>query len=255
MRFVYEYRTSDNVVHSAEISAIDRDAAFKALKAKGIRPARLAEAPGLLNKLLGKGKRWFAIIILSVLAAFFALMWRDEREEMRDVKIETPRHQIYGDPAIMAALEVAGFTNVFAGKAECFLARFAQPGIISRLYGRNWRDEMATSLDAMDLEPVVIESGDCREVAELKRIVNGMKTEYKRYMANGNGTSRSYVRRVEERQVREYQIYENAKKDLEKGNVSAELWMKKNDELRASGLRTIPMKQTEIVEADRPRPL
>ena len=75
MKFVYEYRTSDNALHSGRIAALDRDAAFAALKARGIRPARLVEAPGLVNKVFGKGKRWIAIVALSVAAIagwFFA---------------------------------------------------------------------------------------------------------------------------------------------------------------------------------------
>ena len=69
MKFVYEYRTSDNELHHGSIAAADRDAAFASLKARGVRPARLVEAPGVLNKLLGKGKRWIAIAVLSVAAA------------------------------------------------------------------------------------------------------------------------------------------------------------------------------------------
>ena len=69
MKFVYEYRTSDNALHHGSVAAADRDAAFAALKARGVRPARLVEAPGFLNKLFGKGKRWIAIAVLSVAAA------------------------------------------------------------------------------------------------------------------------------------------------------------------------------------------
>ena len=60
VRFVYQYRTHDNAVRSGEVSAADRDAAYRALKEKGIRPSRLEEAPGLANKIFGKGKRWIA---------------------------------------------------------------------------------------------------------------------------------------------------------------------------------------------------
>ena len=57
MKFIYQYRTSDNEVKRGEIVAPDREAAFQLLRAQGIKPARLEEAPGVFNKLFGKGKR------------------------------------------------------------------------------------------------------------------------------------------------------------------------------------------------------
>lgn len=69
MKFLYEYRTRENELKEGAIDAPNREAAFAALKAQGIRPARLYDAPGLLNKLLGKGKRWTAIAVLSVVCA------------------------------------------------------------------------------------------------------------------------------------------------------------------------------------------
>ena len=66
MKFLYEYRTSDNIKHSASICASSQEAAYAALKKQGIKPCRFAEAPGIFNKVFGKGKRWIAIIILSI---------------------------------------------------------------------------------------------------------------------------------------------------------------------------------------------
>ena len=67
MRFDYEYRTSDNVPHKGTISAGDRDAAFAALKARGVRPAKVVASPGLANHLFGRGKRWLVIAFLSLI--------------------------------------------------------------------------------------------------------------------------------------------------------------------------------------------
>ena len=44
MKFLYEYRTSDNVHHDGTINAPDREAAYAALKAQGIRPRCVAVA-------------------------------------------------------------------------------------------------------------------------------------------------------------------------------------------------------------------
>ena len=74
MKFLYEYRTSDNAKHSGTICAASRDAAYAAIKELGVRPSRVVEAPGFFNKLFGKGKRWLAIGVLGasclVLGAF-----------------------------------------------------------------------------------------------------------------------------------------------------------------------------------------
>ena len=68
MKFLYEYRTSDNAKHSGTICAGSRDAAYAAIKALGVRPSRVVEAPGFFNKLFGKGKRWIAISLLAAVA-------------------------------------------------------------------------------------------------------------------------------------------------------------------------------------------
>lgn len=65
MKFNYEYRTSDNKLHGGVVCAASREDAFTALKARGINPARVVEAPGFFNKLFGKGKRWIAIGVLA----------------------------------------------------------------------------------------------------------------------------------------------------------------------------------------------
>ena len=79
---------------------------------------------------------------------------------------------------------------------------------------------------------------DTREVRELKQIVNGMRDEMRGYLANGNGTPRSYWRRLNERTAQEMQIFERTRRELE-GEKSEEVWERKNDALRRLGLRTI----------------
>ena len=54
MKYTYAYKTSDGARHEASIEAASRDAAFAALKARGIRPSAVRETPGLANKLFGK---------------------------------------------------------------------------------------------------------------------------------------------------------------------------------------------------------
>lgn len=101
MKFVYEYRTSDNVRHEATVSAVSRDAAFALLKERGIRPSRIEEAPGFFNILFGKGKRWLVIVILfAILVAMtMALIRRDREIVLRARELDTE---------ILSQLEAAG---------------------------------------------------------------------------------------------------------------------------------------------------
>ena len=80
---------------------------------------------------------------------------------------------------------------------------------------------------------------DSREVRELRQIVNGMREEMAAYLANGNGTPRSFWRRLLERTTQEMQIYERTRRELER-ELSLSIWERKNDALRRIGLRTIP---------------
>ena len=59
------------------------------------------------------------------------------------------------------------------------------------------------------------------------------------FRSNGNGTPRSFWRRLNERTAQEMQIYERTRRELEK-ETSEEVWEQKNDALRRLGLRTIP---------------
>ena len=66
-----------------------------------------------------------------------------------------------------------------------------------------------------------------------------MREEMREYLANGNGTARSYWRRLNERSLSEMQIYERIVREL-KNETSHAVWEEKNDALRRIGLRTIP---------------
>ena len=85
---------------------------------------------------------------------------------------------------------------------------------------------------------------DPREVRELKQIVNGMRQELRDYLANGNGTPRSYWRRLIERTQEEMRIYERTRRELE-NEKNAAVWEQKNEALRRLGLRTIPTKDND----------
>ena len=66
-----------------------------------------------------------------------------------------------------------------------------------------------------------------------------MRREMREYLANGNGTPRSYWRRLVERTQHEAQIYERTRRELE-NETNPDVWEEKNAALRRLGLRTIP---------------
>jgi hypothetical protein len=70
------------------------------------------------------------------------------------------------------------FAETFVHPAEAYLARFAQPGLeVPALSAGKVMEMLEDDLrDALD-DPVIIRTDDPREVAELKRIVSGLKEE------------------------------------------------------------------------------
>lgn len=245
MKFAYQYRTSDNAQHSGVISASDRESAFAALKAKGIKPFGLVEAPGLFNKLFGKGKRWIAIVALSLLAVVLAVVSASKSRTIAaldQTERSSPRHQIYGEPFYMEELERDGYASVFTHEGERYLAFFAQPGRIHRFSDLDWRRKMADALPAAMTNDVAFKDGERREDKELKSIVRGMKVELARYLADGVGTPQSYVRRLEERQTQEFRIYALAEMELSK-ETDREKIDERNEALRNIGLPTIVAKE------------
>lgn len=257
MKFVYGYKTKGNETREGVISASSRDEAFRELKKKGVKPFRVDLAPGFANRLCSIGKRTYAILVLCVLClALVAVVIRAKRETSLAANGPVPRHQIYGEPALMDDLERSGYARVFAHPGDRFLARYAQPG---RLVPNGTKAEQAAAAEAlaglMKNPPALFAEGDAqtgpfaasREIRELKQIVLWMRDELRRYLANGVGTPARYVRRLAERQEREAMIYYGAKHDLE-NESDPEKWDRINASLRNAGLMTITPK---LPEADR----
>lgn len=256
MRFCYQYRTSDNVLHEGVVVALNRESAFATLKAKGLKPSKVWEAPGLANQLFGKGKRWSAIAILFCLLGLFVVLLMKTRQQVSTLSSEleaitsenekAPRHQIYGDPAIMDDIERGNLNALSSRKGDQILAWFAQPGklmVPEDVFTRRCTDAIATNLLAVQAEHIKLSQDDSREIKELKQIVNGMRLEMAAYLANGNGTIKSYYRRLVERTTQEMQIYNRTKNELENERSSA-IWDEKNEALRRLGIRTIPQPQS-----------
>ena len=258
MKYTYAYKTPDGVRHEAAMNASSREEVFSALRAKGIKAIKVVAADGSKANGEVRGLRKRAVVALVALAAAVAGVVAyigGERtgaaERANPAKPSpnvSPRHQIYGDPAVMEAFERGDFNDVLPRDGDRLLGIFAQPGKLMCAKGADPRrldkvtavlfEDYAKSLLAPEYDLPILPA-DSREAQELKQIVNGMREEMREYLANGNGTPRSYWRRLNERTTSEIQIYERTRRELE-NEKSPEVWDEKNAALRRLGLRTIP---------------
>lgn len=254
MKYTYAYKTSDGARHEATMEAESREAVFAALRAKGIKAIKVVAADGSKANGEVRGIQKRVVVVLVVLAAAvvggiaYFQGTRTGAALAANPAAVSPRHQIYGDPATMEGLERGDFAAHLPRIGDQMLAVFAQPGKLMCAKGANPRlldaamdaafvayakDELAAEHD------IAIDAGEERELRELKQIINGMREEMRYYLANGNGTPRSFWRRLNERTAQEIQIFERTRRELE-NESSPEVWESKNDALRRLGLRTIP---------------
>ena len=254
MKYTFAYKTPDGVRHEDSLDANSRDEVFQSLRGRGIRPIKVVAADGSKANGEVRGFRKRAVFALVALAAAVAGVVaylggeRTGAATAANSAASAPRHQIYGDPATVEGLERGDFAAHLPRTGDQMLAVFAQPGKLMCAKGTNPRlldaameaafaayakDELAAERD------IAINAGEERELRELKQIINGMREEMREYLANGNGTPRSFWRRLNERTAQEIQIYERTRRELEK-ETSEEVWEQKNDALRRLGLRTIP---------------
>jgi len=256
VRFLYQFRTSDNVVHAGVVNAANKDAAFAVLKKQGVRPSRLVEAPGVLNKLFGKGKRWIAIGVLCalclVLCALTLYITHEAQSTMHKAQStmhvfdDCSRRQPIGDAAVIEKGVRTGWADVFELEGERFLASFAIPGVAPAVRTTT-EAALLKALEPHPSSPVPHPSSLSIEARQIKSMVEGMKEELRRFCANG-GTPVAYGRRLVERQEQEIGYYNRVKGELEKAVKSGmdeaaleALWEERNASLRAIGVRLVPM--------------
>lgn len=249
MKFRYEYRTSDNVKHDGIVNAADKDAAFAVLRSQGIRPSRMAEAPGFFNKLFGKGKRWIAICALAVALIILLLSYLFTLREFRasqDFQHAQTRRQVIGDVAIIEKGIRTGWSDVFGCEGERFLASFAVPGVPAGVRNVSEDDLMR----ALTL-PMGSQESDGIEARQIRAMVEGMKSELRRYLSRG-GSVVAFGARLVERQEEELRYYSMAKNEIEnamKSGLDADaieaLLESKNAKLRKMGIRPISLSNVE----------
>ena len=258
MKYTYAYKTSDGIRHEDSMNAASREEVFAELRKRGIKAIKVVAADGSKANGEVRGVRKRAVAALVALAAVCAGVvayfggTRSAAVVAANSAMVSPRHQIYGDPAIMEPIERGDFGGILPREGDKMLAIFAQPGKLMCAKGvnpRRWvtgNGERGTVFEAYAKDEIAadkdiqIAAEDSREVRELKQIVNGMREEMRGYLANGNGTAKSYWRRLNERTLEEMRIYDRTKRELE-NEKSSVVWEQKNEALRTLGLRTIPL--------------
>lgn len=246
MKFVYEYRTSDNVSHRGVLDAATRDAAFAALKARGIRPSRVVEAAGFFNKLFGKGKRWIAIVVLAIsligVVCYFLVRLRTSPfVESIDSGI---RRQLIGDAGVIAKGIATGWSDVFADEADRYFASYAIPGVApaQRTVAEDKLKAALAVCPAVRHQPPAANSLEARQI---RALVEGMKRECRAYIADGTSLA-AYHRALVRRQEQEIGYYQRAKAELDQAwgrlphGAFLSLWEKRNAQLRKIGVRLVP---------------
>lgn len=254
MRFCYQYRTSDNVLRNGEITAGDREAAFAELRARGIRPSRMQEAPGLSNKVAGICKKWGVVALLAFVVTMSFVLLFSMHNEAEDAKKKAGlilqtleengtyecRGQIYGDPVFIETAFSSGWKNFFSDEADRFWTMFAVPGRPSGFaLARGFPVGLVESLN----RNVAVSTDDVPEVAKMKRIVNGIKREAREYLSDG-GSIEGYVRRLERRQQDESMIYARVYREVSESN-DPQLLAERNKSLRAMGLPMVDLSQKD----------
>ena len=236
------------------MNAASREEVFEELRKQGIKAIKVVAADGSKANGEVRGVRKRVVVALVALAAVcvgvIAYIGGEHTgaNVAANPALSSPRHQIYGDPAVMEGFEKGDFGEALPRLGDRMLAVFAQPGRYMCAKGANPR-HLASAQDAAfaayaksELDAgrdVAVSPDEPREVRELKQIVNGMRGEMREYLANGNGTPRSFWRRLNERTAEEMRIYERTRRELEK-ETSHDVWEEKNAALRRLGLRTIP---------------
>ena len=243
MKFGYAYKKSDGTRLEDVFEAKSKEDVFASLRANGIKPIKVWEIHSRFY--ISRRTRLIVVLVLvSVVSVIYAVRMKRQVEQLGSNTAQTelptaPRHQIYGDPALLEEMERGGFAMAFPAPGDRVLAAYAIPGKLCVGVLPLTRAAMAKALEESKDNDVVFSPDDSSEVTELKKIVQGMKDELRWYVGDGVGTVETYLNRLQERQEEEARIYERTVRELEASN-DPKLRVERNAALRAMGLRTIP---------------
>ena len=215
MKFTYSYKTSDGALHHGVFSASSKEAVYSSLKKNGVKPFDVRLAPGVFNRIRSFGFRWFAIVILAaaiitLLSVEFVKPVESDYEKGGSAKA-IGRRQVWGDAAIIEQAVATNWRDVFDSPGECFLARYARPGVEvpQSILPSTFEDGLVAVVD----RPIPVAADEMIEYKQVKAIVAGMKEELRAYLADG-GTARGYISRLVERQSEEVRFLRSTERRL-----------------------------------------
>ena len=249
--------------HDGTVVASSKDEAFKNLKAQGIKPFFVAPAPGLLNGILGLGKRGLAIIVLcGVCFALAIILFRTSHfaprtshssphSQLEQAINSQTRRQPIGDVAVIDRGIRTGWADVFELEGERFLAGFAVPGTpvaVRSTTEEEIRKALARGAEDSSQFPVTSSpESDGLEARQIRAMVEGMKAELRKYLADG-GTIVEYGRELVRRQDAEIAQRQRAQTSIEEdirlGKSEAEIAASLetlNRQLRRMGIKPLTM--------------
>ena len=247
-KWTYSYKTSDGQWHEGLVEASSRDAAYEAIRDMGIRPAKVAERIQPIVRRGFRGLRrcdWLIILGIATALAFiiaFSMLHGGTGTTQRGVTATArARHQIELIPPDFPHR----LYSAFKFNSERFLALYAQPGMPSKMLdGGKWLPSLNETppkaiefslddlSDALNFE-IQIYPEDPRWLAELKRIVAGMKDEAGTLLKSGKG-AREIALWLDERNKMETAYRDEAIRKVRLGEQSAE---SANFTLRTMGLK------------------
>ncbi len=176
MRFSYSYRTSDGERHVEEMDAESRDAVFAILRERGIRAIKVSPVSGKNDASRWRAMVTFMALVMVILAiAGGGMVWWQHSGQGKSQNETTsagtrpamprPRHFLGVNIPVAA---------VFKEPTDRFLATFAEPGREARA---RWDDFYEGAFADVAARRVEIATTDPPPIAELKRILAGIKQE------------------------------------------------------------------------------
>ena len=131
MKYTYAYKTPDGIRHEDSMNASSREEVFAELRKRGIKAIKVVASDGSKanGEVQGVRKRVVAVIALGVGIAVGLVAYlggaRSSIVAAANPETMSPRHQIYGDPAMMEVFERGDFGDILPREGDRLLAIFA----------------------------------------------------------------------------------------------------------------------------------
>ena len=247
--WVYTWMSSDGLRHEGEMASPDKDTVYAELRKRGIRAIRVTEriTPVVRKGFSGLRKRDWSLIVCGVViivlgALFFAIRFNN-KGSTSSVQTSQGSRQTVSSVAVQLAQsrprrfiqlpKDTDFLKVFRYPHECYLAYYAMPGVVLSNAPEMNEELVQDFYDNLGAGIVITESDDAA-IAELKRIVMGMKDDAKKYLGVPGGIEKLSLW-LEERQTMEKSYRDQFINRVKRGEMQKS---DANDMFNAMGLET-----------------